>query len=257
MYHPDYRAARDQSKFERILMFGEQLPRLRRQVEKDLARRKLSKQKVCACVIRLMDNAYFRVGNAQYAKEHEHYGITTLRRKHADIKTTSVTFDFVGKSGQQQHKTINDRQLVRLIKQLDELPGYEIFQYVSEDGTVKNLDSAAVNEYIKEYMGDDYSAKDFRTWGGTLLAAAELAATDYVEDSRQRKKLVTTCVSHVAKQLGNTPAITRSSYIDPRVLHAYEANEITKVRQAVSKMRPRKYIKPEERCVLQLLQQAV
>lgn len=256
LYHPDFRAAQDQSKFERILEFGKHLPSLRRQVDKDLARRKLTKEKVCACVVRLMDDAHFRIGNEQYAKEHGHYGITTLRRKHLDINTTSVTFDFVGKSGQQQHKTISDRQIAQLIKQLDELPGYEVFQYIDEDGLVKNLDSAIVNSYIKQHMGDAYSAKDFRTWGGTLMAASELAVSDYLDSTQARKKFVTTCIKRVAKQLGNTPAITRASYIDPRVLHAFEANEIAKVRNAVAKMRPRKYMKPEERCVLQLLRQA-
>jgi len=253
IYHPEFRASQDEAKFERILQFGQQLPGLRRQVEKDLARRTLGKDKVLACIVRLMDEAYFRVGNEQYAKQNHHYGITTLRSKHADITTTSVTFDFVGKSGKQHHKRINDRQIARIIKQLDDLPGYEIFKYVDTDDSMHNITSQDVNDYIKHHMGQEYSAKDFRTWGGTLLAAAELAVLERASDQREYKKLVTTCVKNVAKRLGNTPAVTRSSYIDPRIFEAYQTDELNKVRQAVEKLKPRKYMKPEERCLLQLL----
>jgi DNA topoisomerase-1 len=257
IYHPDFRAAQDQAKFERIMRFAKSLPHMRKQIEHDLASRRLSKEKVLACVVRLMDEAYFRVGNQQYAKENGHYGITTLRSKHADIRSTSVTFDFVGKSGQKHHKTVSDRQIARIIKQLDDLPGYEIFKYIDDDGTVRNIDSGDVNDYIKQHMGDEYSAKDFRTWGGTLLASAELAAAEKAENERQRKRIINTCVRNVAKRLGNTPAVTRSSYIDPRIIDAYnETEELSEMRQAVEKLRPQKYMKPEERCVLNLLRQA-
>jgi DNA topoisomerase-1 len=254
IYHPAYRAAQDEAKFARILQFGEHLPKIRRQVEKDLASRKLGKDKVLACIVKLMDEAYFRVGNEQYAKEHHHYGITTLRSKHADITSTSVIFDFIGKSGQKHHKRINDRQIARIIKQLDELPGYEIFKYVGDDGQVHNIDSNDVNSYIKQHMGQQYSAKDFRTWGGTLLAAAELAAAERASNQRELKKLITACVKNVAKRLGNTPAVTRSSYIDPRILYAFESNELSRMRQTIDKIRPRKYLKPEEQGILKLLQ---
>lgn len=257
IYHPDFRSKQDKAKFERILNFGEHLPKMRRQVEHDLSRKRLRKEKVLACVVKLMDEAYFRVGNEQYAKEHGHYGITTLRSKHADITSNSVTFNFVGKSGQEHHKKISDRQLAHIIKQLDDLPGYEIFKYVDADGQTHNLDSSDVNAYIKDCMGEAYSAKDFRTWGGTLLAAANLANLSYENDRRQRRKQVTSCIRRVARKLGNTPAVTRSSYIDPRVLHAFEDNELLKVKAAVNKLRPRKYMKPEERFVLHLLQRSM
>ncbi len=254
MYNPTFRARQDKAKFDRILRFGQRLPGLRRQVEKDLARRKLSREKVLACVVKLMDQAYFRVGNQQYAKENGHYGVTTLRSKHAGITTTSVTFDFIGKSGKHQHKRIDDRQLARIIKQLDELPGHEIFRYLDEDGAIHDINSSDVNAYIKQQMGDDYSAKDFRTWGGTLLASAELGAIERARNEHQLKKIINGCVRNVAEQLGNTPAVTRSSYIDPRIITAYETGDsLSKVYGTIATMRPRKYLKPEERCLLKLL----
>ncbi len=253
IYHPKFRAAQDEAKFQRILKFGEHLPAMRRQIEKDLNRRKLSKEKVLACIVKLMDEAYFRVGNEQYAKENGHYGITTLRSKHANITSSSVTFDFIGKSGQKHHKQIGDRQIARIIKQLDDLPGYEIFKYIGDDNKLHNIDSSDVNDYIKQHMGDDYSAKDFRTWGGTLLATAELAAIEQADNPRELKKMMTACIKNVAKRLGNTPAVTRSSYIDPRVFAAFESNQLAKMRTTVQKIKPRKYMKPEERFVLKLL----
>ena len=255
VYHPKFRAKQDKAKFERILQFARHLPRLRKQIQRDLSRRRLSKEKVLACVVKLMDEAYFRVGNDQYARENGHYGLTTLRSKHADIKTTSVTFDFVGKSGQKHRKQISDRQLARIIKQLDELPGAEIFKYVDDKGIIHDIKSQDVNEYIKQHMGDEYSAKDFRTWGGTLLAAAELAAIERAESERERKKLITATIRTVAKRLGNTPAVTRSSYVDPRIINAFaSSDDLSRVKRTVEKIRPPKYMKPEERFVLQLLQ---
>jgi DNA topoisomerase-1 len=258
IYHPDFRAAQDKAKFERILVFGKKLPKLRQQIHKDLARKKLGKAKVVACIVKLMDEAYFRIGNVQYAKANQHYGITTLRSKHANITSTSVTFDFVGKSGQQQRKRISDRQLAGIIKQLDDLPGYEIFKYVGEDGKVHDIQSRDVNEYIKTHMGEAYSAKDFRTWGGSLLAAAELATIKRSDNERERKKVVTTCIKDVAKRLGNTAAVTRSSYIDPRIIDAFSSSDdLAKVWQSVSKHLPDDYMTSDERCVLQLLRQTV
>jgi DNA topoisomerase-1 len=255
IYHPKFRAKQDKAKFERILAFAEKLPALRRQVERDLARPTFDKEKVLACAVKLMDTAYFRVGNDNYAKQNQTYGVTTLRSKHAEITTTSVTFDFVGKSGKHQHKKISDRQLARIIKQLDELPGYELFRYVGDDGKMHDIHSKDVNEYIKKHTAETFTAKDFRTWGGTLLASAQLAALERAENEKQRKKIVTQTVKNVAKHLGNTPAVTRSSYIDPRVINAYvDSDDLTQVKQTVQTMRPPKYLSRDEQCVLHLLQ---
>jgi DNA topoisomerase I len=254
IYNPAFRAHQERLKFDRILRFAVALPGLRRQVSRDLNRRRLSKEKVLACVVKLIDTAYFRVGNERYAAENHSYGITTLRSKHLDISGDTVTFEFVGKSGKLHIKQITDRQLARIVKRLDELPGYEIFRYKDEQGAMHDIDSKDVNDYIKTHMGDEFSAKDFRTWGGTLLATTELLASEYVDDKKTRQKLVTSVVKNVAKRLGNTPAVARSSYIDPRILDAYmDSAGIDRVRRAMKTMRPRKYMSRDEQCVLRLL----
>lgn len=256
IYHPTFRLKQEKNKFDRIFRFADKLPALRRQVDKDLRRKRLGKEKVLACIVKLIDEAYFRVGNERYAREHQTYGVTTLRSKHADIHTNTVTFDFTGKSGQKHHKTISDPQLARIIKQLDELPGYEIFRYQDSDGSMHDLHAADVNEYIKTHMGDEFTAKDFRTWGGTLLATSAILKEELDPQANKtaQKKVVTAIVKRVAKRLGNTPAIARSSYIDPRIFVAYEDGvSLPKLRSAITKMRPKKYLNIDEQCVLSLL----
>jgi DNA topoisomerase-1 len=257
IYNPSYRLKQEKLKFDRILRFAEQLPSLRRQVDKDLARKRLGKEKVLACVIKLIDEAYFRVGNDRYAKEHQTYGVTTLRSKHANIKSNQVTFDFIGKSGQKHVKTISNPKVARIIKQLDELPGYEIFRYQDEKGAMHDLHASDVNAYIKQHMGEEFTAKDFRTWGGTLLAASAVI-NDELGDSQTQaanKKAVNAIVKRVAKRLGNTPAVARGSYIDPRVLAAAENDSaLVEIRKAITVMKPKKYLSVDEQCVLRMLQ---
>lgn len=256
IYHPTFRLKQEKLKFDRIMRFAQQLPALRRQVDKDLARKRLGKEKVLACIVKLIDMAYFRVGSEQYARDHHTYGVTTLRSKHVDVSNTTIVFDFVGKSGKEHVKKISDPQLARIIKQLDELPGYEIFRYQDNTGAVHDLHSADVNAYIKQYMGEEFTAKDFRTWGGTLLATSEIMKEELDSDSTQtaRKKFVTNIVKRVAKRLGNTPAVARSSYIDPRVFIALEDGvSLPKVRRAMMRMHPKKYLSVDEQCVLRLL----
>lgn len=229
---------------------------LLKQVEHDLARRRLSKEKVLACIIKLIDEAYFRVGNDRYANQHQTYGITTLRSKHLTTKGPVITFDFTGKSGKNHHKIIKDAKLAHIVKQLDELPGYEIFRYQDEKGTMHDLHAADVNHYIKTYMGEEFTAKDFRTWGGTLLATTAIMKDLLEEDASKtaQKKIVTNVVKKVAKRLGNTPAIARSSYIDPRVIEAFEDGvSIPKLQKAMATMRPKKYMSIDEQCVLRLI----
>lgn len=254
IYNPAFRQKQERLKFDRILRFAEALPRLRRQVTRDLERKRLSKEKVLACIVKLIDTAYFRVGNERYAQQNHSYGITTLRRKHLNITGDTVTFEFTGKSGQEHNKQVSDGQLARIVKQLDELPGYEIFRYKDKDGVIHDIHSADVNEYIKTHMGEEFSAKDFRTWGGTLLATTELLASEYFKDKKQRQKMVTRIVKNVATRLGNTSAIARSSYIDPRVIAAYvDSNDIDRIKKAMDSMHPRKYMSRDEQCVLKLL----
>lgn len=206
LYHSDFRLQQDKAKFERILKFAEKLPDLRRQIEKDIAQKDLNKNKVLACIVRLIDMAYFRVGNERYASEHQTYGVTTLRSKHTSVNGSTVVFDFVGKSGKKHHKVLKDKQIARIIKQLDELPGHEIFRYQDADGTMRDLHASDVNLYVKEHMGDEFTAKDFRTWGGTLVAATAIIQDDLDKDVPQtaRKKQVAKIVKQVAKKLGLT-----------------------------------------------------
>jgi DNA topoisomerase-1 len=254
IYSQSYQLKQAQDKFDRITNFAEGLPKLRQQVEKDLNRRKLDKQKIIACAVTLMDETYFRVGNKKYAREHESYGLTTLRSKHLEIHGDTVVFDFNGKSGQQQHKELTDHKIAKIIKKLDEIPGYELFRYYDEDGNIQNLDSSDINDYIKNIMGDDYSAKDFRTWGGTLLACIELAKIVRPKMKHDRNKTVTTCVKKVAKKLGNTPATARGSYIDPRILEIFnKSDSLSEVYSTISKMENSKYLSQNEMCVLRVL----
>lgn len=254
IYNPAFRARQERLKFDRILRFAEALPRLRRQIKKDLSRKRLDKQKVLACIVRLIDEAYFRVGNERYAAENHSYGITTLRSKHLEVSGNTVTFEFTGKSGQEHVKQITDKQIARIVKQLDELPGYEIFRYQDAKGKMHDIDSRDVNAYIHTYMGEEFTAKDFRTWGGTLVATTELLAAEYFDDKKSRQKMVTDVVKRVAKRLGNTPAIARTSYIDPRVIAAYvDSDDVGRVRKAMKNMRPKRYMSRDEQCVLRLL----
>lgn len=255
IYHPKFRARQEKEKFERILRFAHALPKMRRITAEHLQLPGLPREKVLACVVQLMDKAYFRVGNEQYAQENQHYGLTTLRSKHTEVKGDTIVFDFIGKSGQKNLKQVTDKRLAKIVKKLDELPGYEIFKYVSETGELRDIDSEAVNEYIKDIMGEEFSAKDFRTWGGTLLASIELSQVERSRSINERKKAVTECVRKVAQRLGNTPAIARASYIDPRVIKAYvDTNELYKVREAVKKLARAQYLTSDEHCVLHLLE---
>jgi DNA topoisomerase-1 len=255
IYNPSYRARQEKIKFSRMIEFAAVLPKLRRQVEHDLGSRGLTKEKVLACIVKLIDEAYFRVGNDRYAKENNSYGITTMRSKHVAVTSYSVTFDFMGKSGQHHTKKVADRRLARIIKQLNEMPGHEIFRYGDEEGKLHNISAADVNAYIKNHTGKDFTAKDFRTWGGTLLAVSELATFEAAQSKTARKTNVSACVKNVASKLGNTPAIARKSYIDPRVFdHYLKGQDFAKVQTVIASMRVQKYISKEERCVLQILQ---
>lgn len=254
IYHASHREKQKAVKFEHIVSFAEKLPKLRRQVERDFARRRFDKRKVLACAVMLMDETYFRVGNQKYAEEHNAYGLTTLRSKHLTIDGETVTFDFTGKSGQKQHRQISNRRLSNALKKLDDMPGYQVFRYYDDDGSLKDLTSADVNAYIKEIMGDDYTAKDFRTWGGTLAASIELARMNRPETDRERRKAISLCVKKVARKLGNTPSIARDAYIDPRIFDLFnESNQLAEIHDTIQNLRAKKYLRPDEACALKAL----
>ncbi|THD54376.1 MAG: DNA topoisomerase IB [Phenylobacterium sp.] len=225
-YHDRWRAVRDGGKFERLIAFGRALPRLRRQVERDLARRGLPREKVLAAVVRVMEITLIRVGNEEYAKTNKSFGLTTLRDRHARIGSDRAVFEFRGKSGKLHRTGFSDRRLARILKACQDLPGQRLFQYLDDEGHRHSVESADVNAYLHAAMGEDFSAKDFRTWAGTLAAARALVSLPDCAGAGDAKKNVGACVKAVAGVLGNTPAVCRKAYIDPAVLAAYEAGEL-------------------------------
>ena len=234
-YHPRWREVRDETKYERMKLFGEALPIIRERVEKDLALPDLPREKVLATIVRLLETTFIRVGNAEYAKENHSYGLTTLRNKHVDVEGATVRFKFQGKSGKRHEIDINDRRLARIVKRCLDLPGYELFQYVDDDGSTHTVDSSDVNEYLRTITEQPFTAKDFRTWAGTVLACLALREFEIFESATQAKKNMIQAVKTVAEQLGNTPAVCRKCYIHPAVLDSYMTGELVKILDAAEK----------------------
>lgn len=257
IYHPSYRRRREREKFNRLVGFSAALPKLRARVDRDLRRRGLPKDRVVACVIRLIDLQYFRVGNSRYAELHKSYGVTTLTKDHVAPGTQSLEFDFIGKSGKRQRVKARDARAARVVAQLLELPGPEIFRFLDEGGVIRKIRSRDVNAYVRRHTGGRFTAKDFRTWGGTLLAATALFELDasVFETTESRAKAMRQVISEVALRLGNTPAVTKGSYIAPQVLNIVEHPAVfTKVQGARSRMRARKHFSVDEQCAVALLQ---
>ncbi len=220
-YHPRWREVRDEAKYGKLLVFAKALPLIRARVAEDLKRRGLPRERVLAAIVRLMELTLFRIGNTEYAKANKSFGLTTLRDRHVAIEGGRIHISFRGKSGKQHETDINDRRLARIIKDCRDLPGYELFQYVDDDGERRTVDSADVNEYLREITGEDITAKDFRTWAATHLAAETLREYEHFDTDTRRKKAIVDAVKKVAAHLGNTPAICRRSYIHPAILDGY------------------------------------
>ena len=227
-YHERFREIRDETKYERMLDFAKTLPKIRARVDADLRAPKLTREKVLATVVRLLETTLIRVGNEEYAKENRSYGLTTLRERHVDVDGSRVRFRFRGKSGKEHDVDVRDRRVARVIKQLQELPGQELFRYLDDDGEVRTVDSADVNAYLREITGEEFSAKDFRTWAGTVLAAQALAAFEHVDNVRIARKRVTEAVERVAARLGNTRTVCRKCYIHPAILDAYLEGDLAR-----------------------------
>lgn len=223
IYHPDYIERQNAKKFDRIVSFADRLETMRRVTGQHLRKRKLTREKVMATMLRLLETAFFRPGSEAYAKENESYGLTTIRSKHLRIKDDELVFSYKGKSGQEHEKHIVDAKLAKIVKQIDAMPGYEIFKYLDEDGKVVDVKSDDLNAYIHEVMGEQFSAKDFRTWSGTLIAAIALDELGVVDKKDQQRldQNIKEAVNRVSEKLGNTPAVARSSYIDPRIIENY------------------------------------
>ncbi len=221
IYHPRFREQKEGEKFDRIIDFAQRLETMRRVTGQHLRRRKLTREKVLACMVRLLDLAYFRPGSPRYARENDSYGLTTMRSRHLTIDGDELIFSYRGKSGVEHERHVEDKRLAKVVAELDELPGYEIFKYLDEDGTRVPVSSQELNTYIREVMGEEFSAKDFRTWAGTLIAAVSLDELGLSDDPKAADKRVREAVEKVARKLGNTPTVARASYIDPRVIDHY------------------------------------
>lgn len=222
-YHPDWRTCRDADKFDRLAAFGKALPRLRRRVRADLALRGLPREKTLAALVTIMGTTLLRIGNAEYARDNGSYGLTTLRSRHAKLLRDGLRLQFNGKGGRTHEAGIDDRRLVRIVRTMHELPGQRLFQYRDSDGTLQPLDSTDANDYLRDRMGGEFTAKDFRTWGATATAFRLLAATPVPDDASERTtaSVQRQVVDTVASMLGNTPAVCRKSYIDPRVFDGW------------------------------------
>ncbi|MER2177031.1 MAG: DNA topoisomerase IB [Stenotrophomonas maltophilia] len=229
-YHADWARVRGDGKFDRVIAFGKALPQLRRRLRRDLKLPGFPRDKVLAIVVALLSETLVRVGNAAYARENRSYGLTTLRNHHlAMLKGGRAQMRFRGKSGQAQEIDVDDRRLVQLIRRCQQLPGQALFQYRDDEGNVQPVDSGMVNDYLRDAMGEDFSAKDFRTWGGTMAALRQLAATALPDPASERAltALQREVVCEVARLLGNTPAVCRKAYIDPCVFDGWRAGGLS------------------------------
>jgi DNA topoisomerase-1 len=220
-YHKRWREIRDDSKYARMLVFGCALPRIRQRVEQDLALKGLTRERVLAAIVRLLETTLARVGNEEYVKANKSFGLTTLRNRHVKVNGGRLHFDFRGKHGLEHHIDLNDRRLARIVKRLQDLPGQELFHYLDEEGVARPISSDDVNEYLREITGEDITAKDFRTWAATNLAAIALRELESFDSQTKAKKNVVQAVEAVSKMLGNTPAICRKCYIHPAIFNGY------------------------------------
>ena len=252
-YHADYREAREQSKYEHLVEFAEALPGLRTRVAEHMSLRGLPREKVLATVVHLLETTLIRVGNDEYAKANESYGLTTLKSKHVAVEGSEVRFRFIGKSGKQWSLAMRDRRVARIIRACQELPGQDLLQYFDDDKELRAVSSGDVNAYLREITGRDITAKDFRTWAGTVLMARFLGASGQFESETKAKRAISAAVKQVAAALGNTPSVCRKSYIHPAVTGAYLGGGFALEAVQVGGPPEPKGLRPEEATTLSLL----
>ena len=274
LYHPEWDRVRDQAKFNAMIGFAEALPNLRAQVEKDLEAPPLSRDNVFAAVVKLLETTLIRIGNSRYAKMNKSYGLSTLRSKHVSETDNGLAFDFVGKSAKEHHIELQDERLIEIVQACSELPGYQVFKYLDENGDKQVVDSADINDYLRiytcgnkceseSYGGNLYSAKDFRTWMASVLAASYLYDELQTKsgkvilasepDSKERQQLVTDMLKSVADELGNTPAVCRASYINPVIINKFLAGQFFEPYKQARRGRTRQYQSCEEKALLGFL----
>jgi DNA topoisomerase-1 len=257
-YHPDWRTIRDVAKFDRMPDFAQALPRIRARVEEDQARRGLPREKVLATIIRLLEITLIRIGNREYARDNGSYGLTTLRDRHVDFGGTKLVFEYRGKGGKLHRISVRDRRLARIVRSCKELPGQHLFQYLDDSGERRAIGSADVNAYLEEITGQPFTAKDFRTWAGTVLAALALSGLEGFDTQAAAKRNVARAIEQVAAQLGNTVAVCRKSYIHPEVVEAYLDGTLLKCMDEEASealLEDLAGLRSEEIAVLALLQQ--
>jgi DNA topoisomerase-1 len=255
-YHDRWREVRDQAKYDHVISFAEALPAIRQRVDADMRRQGLPREKVLATVVRLLEASLIRVGNDASAAENASYGLTTLRRRHVDISGSQMRFRFTGKSGKEWDLSIRDRRIARVVQQCSELPGYEIFKYKDEHGELVDVTSTEVNAYLREISGGDFTARDFRTWAGTVLAATALHACEEASTSTEAKRQVVQAIEQVARDLGNTPAVCRACYVHPAILEAHLDGVLAdRLRGSINATVKKQYehLSPEEVQVLTML----
>jgi DNA topoisomerase-1 len=257
-YHEDWRKHRDENKFGRMMAFAKALPGIRKKVAHDLKLPGMQREKVLATVVALLESTLIRVGNDEYAKQNGSYGLTTMRNRHARVAGSKIEFSFKGKSGKRHEISIRDPQLAKVIRKCQDMPGQDLFVYEDEAGQPRDVTSQDVNDYLREIAGEEFTAKDFRTWAGTVLAAIALREFERFTHQKEAKKNVVTAIESVAQMLGNTPAVCRKCYVHPEVLDAYLGGEtIATIQQRASKAlnASLKKLRPEEAAVMVLLQQ--
>jgi DNA topoisomerase-1 len=255
-YHPRFRELRESTKYDHVVAFAEALPAIRAKVREHMTLRGLPREKVLATVVHLLETTLIRVGNDDYAKQNKSYGLTTLKTRHVAVDGNEVRFRFTGKSGKQWSLRVRDRRIAKIIRACQELPGQELLQYLDEEGQPRDVTSSDVNTYLKEITGKDITAKDFRTWAGTVLAAMALNEVKHFDSAAQAKRNLRAAIENVAARLGNTPTICRKCYVHPDVLASYlEGNLVLEIKQAVENELRNELsgLQPEEAAVLALL----
>ncbi len=225
-YHAEWNKIRNENKFNKMVLFAEKLPLIRRRIKKDIKMKGLGRDKILASIIQIMEKTLIRIGNEEYAKNNHSFGLTTIRNNHVKIRGSHITFDFKGKSGKQHHVEMDNESLATIVRQCQELPGQELFAYKDDDGKVQNISSQHVNSYLQEITGEPITAKDFRTWGGTVCATLFLKTKEIPQSEGELKRLLVEAVTHTSKTLRNTPTICRKYYIHPVVFQAFEKGKL-------------------------------
>ena len=257
-YHPEWRKTRSQHKFNRMLLFGASLPLIRKTTDNHLKKRGLPREKVLAAVVQLLETTLIRVGNEQYAKKNCSFGLTTLRDRHVEIVGSKIQFEFRGKSGVEHEIELRDRRLANAIKKCQEIPGYEIFKYYDESGDRHFVDSGDVNEYLQQITQQEFTAKDFRTWAGTLLTAIELYELGEADSEQEAKSNVVQAIKNTAKQLGNRPATCRKYYVHPATIEAYHDGTLLDLMGDLDNVTPNaEGLNPEEEIVLEIIKREI